>query len=247
MSDETKVEELRIEAWFPKWISIDWGYEHPSAVYWHTKLLDQRILTYREFLTKESGSLQKGLSPPLLGQRICELNGKDAITEIYLSPDAYAHRTAEASIAEQLGDVFAAEGLPRPVPADDDRIGGWQLLYSLLESDGWIISEKCERLIECLPTLVHDEPPDEEDVAKVDGDDAADAARYGLVSAVRSATLHIPFAVKVGERVAKIEKRVQEEQGRPMDPTSRAIWAQKIEAEERKKFAPVRRRRFRTS
>ncbi len=237
--------ECRIETWFPHWISIDWGYEHPSAVYWHTKLPDQKILTYREFLTKESGSLQKGLSPPALGRKICELNGNEPIAEIYLSPDAFAHRTAEASIAEQLGDVFAAHGLPRPMPADDDRIGGWQLLYALLENDGWIISEKCEKLIECLPMLVRDAPDNPEDVQKVDGDDAADSARYGIVSAMRGAILKKPLDVAVTDRLAEVDRRVIEEVGRPMDATSRAIWAQKFEAEERRKVAPVVRRRFR--
>ena len=28
-------EEIRLEAWWPRWISIDWGFQHPSAVYWH--------------------------------------------------------------------------------------------------------------------------------------------------------------------------------------------------------------------
>ena len=28
-------EELRLEPWWPRWISIDWGFQHPSAVYWH--------------------------------------------------------------------------------------------------------------------------------------------------------------------------------------------------------------------
>ena len=28
-------EEFRLEPWWPRWISIDWGFQHPSAVYWH--------------------------------------------------------------------------------------------------------------------------------------------------------------------------------------------------------------------
>lgn len=28
-------EDLRLEPWWPRWISIDWGFQHPSAVYWH--------------------------------------------------------------------------------------------------------------------------------------------------------------------------------------------------------------------
>ena len=28
-------EDIRLEHWWPRWISIDWGFQHPSAVYWH--------------------------------------------------------------------------------------------------------------------------------------------------------------------------------------------------------------------
>jgi hypothetical protein len=114
----------------------------------------------------------------MLGQAIVEQTKLERIREIYLSPDAFAQRTSEASTAEQLGDVLEQNGLPRPVPANDDRIGGWQLMYQLLEQDAWVISSKCPRLIECLPLLIHDERR-VEDVRKMEGDDPADAARSG--------------------------------------------------------------------
>ena len=218
-------EELRLDPWWPRWISIDWGFQHPSAVYWHCAVpapttrtygchpersegslffrskegsfgpakgagpqddrsglesaWGSRIVTYREFV-------QPGLSPRMLAQAIAERTGRERITEVFLSPDASAHRTSEASIAEQLGDVLTANGLPRPAPADDDRIGGWQLMYQLLESDAWLVTDNCAKLIECLPQLVRDERR-VEDIRKVDGDDPADAARYGLVSGGRIA------------------------------------------------------------
>ena len=28
-------EEIGMQEWWPRWISIDWGFQHPSAVYWH--------------------------------------------------------------------------------------------------------------------------------------------------------------------------------------------------------------------
>jgi hypothetical protein len=120
----------------------------------------------------------------MLAQGIAERSGRERISDVFLSPDAFAHRTSEASIAEQLGEVLAASGLPRPAPADDDRIGGWQLMYQLLESDSWLIAENCAKLIDCLPQLVRDDRR-VEDIRKVDGDDPADAARYGLVSGGR--------------------------------------------------------------
>jgi phage terminase large subunit len=273
-------EEIRLEAWWPRWISIDWGFQHPSAVYWHCAVpgtdvaRDQwpvsreeaqshnsgaglkdlqgsrntghgsRIVTYREFV-------QNGLSPRMLAQGIAERSGRENISEVFLSPDAFAHRTAEASIAEQLGDVLTANGLPRPAAADDDRIGGWQFMYQLLESDTWIITENCTKLIECMPALVRDTVR-VEDIRKMDGDDPADSARYGLVSGGRIAGVGTAFApsragqpppqnppgsgahfvtgMPLAEQIAR--------QVSATDPTSQAIHYQRLEAEARKQFRP---------
>jgi hypothetical protein len=227
-------EQLGLEPWWPRWISVDWGFEHPSAVYWHAARPDGVVVTYREFVANH-------LSPRMLGQAIAERsldagsygpgkgpweNGRERITEVYLSPDAFARRSSELTIAEQLGDVLAQNGLPRPAPADDDRIGGWMLLYQMLESDQWVIAENCERLIECLPSLTRD-PANVEDVLKSSGDDPADSARYGLKS--RLAPGRLPIEQRVAQRVTA------------MDPTSRAIWTQKFLADERqgRRFTPL--------
>ena len=271
-------EEIRLEPWWPRWISIDWGFQHPSAVYWHcaipgtvgqafrTESLSSadaaaadrkgltpegvsyssasRIVTYREFV-------QNGLSPRMLAQAIAERSGREHITEVFLSPDAFAHRTSESSIAEQLGDVLIANGLPRPTPADDDRIGGWQLMYQMLESNAWLITETCPKLIECIPQLVRDDRR-QEDIRKVEGDDSADAARYGLVSGGRLAgvgpafvparagqappynsparTPHFVTGMPLGEQIAR--------QVTATDQTSRAIHFQRLEAEAKKFFRP---------
>ncbi len=240
-------EEIRLEAWWPRWVSIDWGFQHPSAVYWHCAVPGTggtRIVTYREFV-------QNGLSPRMLAQGIAERGGRESICEVFLSPDAFAHRTAEASIAEQLGEVFVANGLPRPTPADDDRIGGWQFMYQLLESNAWVVTENCTKLIDCIPTLVRDSTRDE-DIRKMDGDDPADSARYGLVSGGRIAgvatafvpsragqppPLHPPGSgarfvtgMPLAEQIAR--------QISATDPTSRAIHSQRLEAEARKQLAP---------
>src|SRR5437879_540212 len=143
----------------------------------------------------------------------------------WLSPDAFAQRTSEATIAEQMGDVLAAAGLPRPAPADDDRVGGWMLMYQLLESGQWIIADSCRQLIACLPTLTRD-GAQVEDVLKTEGDDPADAARYGLKSRLQPG--RPPLEQRIAERI------------RGTDPTSRAIQMQKALAEERRKSQPVR-------
>src|SRR4029077_20702056 len=108
-------EHIGIQPWWPRWISIDWGFEHPSAVYWHAARPDGTVVTYREFVANH-------LSPRMLAQAIAERSysaagGRDLpsleeISEVYLSPDAFARRTSESTIAEQLGDVLALNGLP---------------------------------------------------------------------------------------------------------------------------------------
>ncbi len=273
-------EELQLEHWWPRWISVDWGFHHPSAVYWHCavptgvfsaqssvlsvqetlrgratnncgpRTENSRAVTYREFV-------QDGLSPRMLAQAIAERSGREQIREVFLSPDAFAHRTAEASIAEQIGDVLAMNGLPRPAPADDDRVGGWQLMYQMLESDSWVMTENCTQLIECLPLLVRDDRR-VEDIRKAEGDDPADAARYGLVSGTRflgsrviprsDATRDMSLGpapsatfihgMPLGEQIAR--------QVTATDPTSRAIHYQRLEAEAHKQFAPKKlpRRRW---
>jgi len=221
-------QSLRIEPWWPRWISIDWGFEHPSAVYWHAARPDGVVVTYREFV-------QNHLSPRMLGAAIAERSvaygaggsgigclpvgmgsQPERIADVFLSPDAFAERTADSSIAEQLGDALAAAGLPRPAPADNDRVGGWMLMYQMLESGYWQISSACERLIECIPTLTRD-TINVEDVRKFDGDDSADSARYGLKSRLDPG--RAPSDVVAASRIAA------------EDPTSRAIWMRKFEAE----------------
>jgi len=279
-------EDVRLEPWWPRWVSVDWGFQHPSAVYWHCAVPGTvaqagihpdrvgrpegfsssvapterkgltpegvsysnapRIVTYREFV-------QNNLSPRMLAQAIAERSGREQISEVFLSPDAFAHRTSEASIAEQLGDVLVANGLPRPSPADDDRVGGWQLMYQMLELNAWLITENCAELIERIPQLVRDDRR-KEDIRKVEGDDSADAARYGLVSGVRLAgvgpafmparagqappyhssagTPHFVTGMPLGEQIAR--------QVSATDQTSRAIHYQRLEAEAKKFFRPAK-------
>jgi hypothetical protein len=67
-----------------------------------------------------------------------------------------SRRTDEASVADQMGDLFAAAGLPRPIPADNDRVGGWMLMYQMLDAGEWLLTENCVELIRTIPNLVRD-------------------------------------------------------------------------------------------
>jgi hypothetical protein len=211
--DNVNLGVVNLEPWWPRWISIDWGFEHPSAVLWHAAAPDGTVITYREFV-------QNHLSPRMLAAAIAERSAGERIQSVYLSPDAFSQRTAEDRIADQIGRGLEMEGLPRPNPADDERVGGWMLMYELLQQDAWLITSNCVQLIDSLPTLTRDER-DLEDVLKCEGDDVADAARYGIKSRLEPG--RAPFAARIAEKITAV------------DPTSRAIWLKKLEGEARRK------------
>jgi hypothetical protein len=335
-----RAEQIDWKPWWPRWISVDWGFEHPSAAYWHAAIPPsgnvaqvfrpeasafigteknlaskeasymndpRRIVTYREYVTHrtpprelarqiierslpsdsdatdtvtttppygrhserseeplfvspgfltsnskrdpsgESGPQDDGAvnghvaangtaSPSMFAGHSSAMPlprqsaDREHIDAIYLSPDAFARRTDEASIADQMGDVFVAAGFPRPVPADNDRVGGWMLMYQMLESREWLLTDNCIELIRTLPNLVRD-PARIEDVEKMDGDDPADAARYGLKSRYGAhhggSGARMPLAARLAERVTSA------------DPTVRAIQARKAQLEESRRSQPV--------
>lgn len=284
-----RAEAVNAAEWWPRWISVDWGFEHPAAVYWHTQsphsilcpmeeqhhrlgesqtrdcgigpsaksvvipkagdaapsspptraaspvadaaapsgLNAPTTVTYREFIAQH-------LSPRVLAAQIIERSrardGRaEKIEAVYLSPDAFAQRTDEASIAEQIGDILHSAGLPRPIPADNDRIGGWMLMYQMLDASEWIIADSCPELIRTLPELVRD-AANVEDIAKRDGDDAADAARYGLKSRAASRPAKPPREQEFQQRITSA------------DPTIRAIQIQKANLDLRGNGGPIHRR-----
>jgi hypothetical protein len=295
-----RAEAIDWKPWWRRWISIDWGFEHPAAAYWHAAVPRNQkgslpdphdgntvafsesksgqttkpatdansIISYREYVTHHTPprelareiicrSLQSSLHSDheyfpdeTVGfqfsgrheqntprkQIAVAYDGRpesgapiEHIDAIYLSPDAFARRTDEASIAEQMGDIFVAAGLPRPVPADNDRIGGWMLMYQMLDAGEWLLTDNCVELIRTLPSLVRDQAR-VEDIEKVDGDDPADAARYGLKSrcyAHSSACEHLPLDQRLAARVVSA------------DPTIRAIQSRKAELEETRGSQPV--------
>jgi len=274
-----RAEQIDWKPWWARWISIDWGFEHPAAVYWHAQTpvgaaqhggaasaagtlqrVDEpaaskdsrRIVTYREFVTHRTSprdlaqeiverSVGRDNGPTGQSDAALSLNSRrdagatkgnyerEKIDAIYLSPDAFARRTDEASIADQMGDVFVAAGMPRPVPADNDRVGGWMLMYQMLDAGEWLLTENCIELIRTIPNLVRD-PARVEDIEKMDGDDPADAARYGLKSrygARRAWETHPPLEQRVAERVTST------------DPTGRAMQAHKFQIEEKRRVQPV--------
>jgi phage terminase large subunit len=214
-----RVQSFELKSWLPRWIAIDWGFAHHSVVEWACQ--DGEITRqYREYKVQ-------GLGPSALAHEIVDRSKGEKIEAVFLSPDAFAHRTSESSIAEQIGAVLTANGLPFPAEADNDRVGGWMLMYEMLHNGTWQIGDNCQALIETLPMLTRDEKKPEDGI-KFDGDDALDATRYLLYS--RLHTRQAPQADRIEERVALAEFT---------DSTSEMIWRRKWAKQEAWRSQPI--------
>ena len=214
--------DIVFNEWDDRWIAVDWGYEHYCVALWFARVTvrdpladifrDGRktksiVVCYRELVLRKSTEF-------VIAERIVDKNWSsaedfDPIKAIYLSPDRFGKKP-EHSIAANMGDVFAENGLPRPTPAVNDRVDGWRLCYTLLDTSELFVLDTCTDLIESIPKLMRDEK-DPEDAQKEGNDlflDACEAFRYGVMSYAMKAPK--PDDVAMAERLAGIK-----------DPTAR--------------------------
>ncbi len=225
--------ELKIEPWHTRWISGDWGFNDQTAIYWHAMDDERRVVTYRERVFNKTISTDIGRiirDASRIGTS--EPASYERLGAFYFSPDVFKPG-AERGIPEEIGDVLRDAGLPAPQKAVDDRISGWQLLYQLLVSGHWRISDACPYLIEAMPLMLRDEK-DTNDIADHPMDHGPDAARYGLKSHFTPADE--PKEIKIARRITA-----------PLDcPTDRVMQALKAEHDLNKpaQYRPNKRRYF---
>jgi len=225
----------QFDEWIQRWIGIDWGFGHNSAIYWNARLEDKRVFTYRELICNN-------LSPKQLGEFIVQHNQNDDLAAVYLSPDAYAKRENYITIADQISDVFRLSGFPMCQRADNDRVSGWSLMYDLLDTDQWVISEQCENLIETLPLAVRD-PDYLEDVLKFEGDDSIDGSRYSLKSHIKTSV--VPLAERINRQVFTPEERQLMVQGGSLpDMTHRIRYMLELQKKQSPALLPAPIKRF---
>ncbi len=121
------------------------------------------------------------IKPPLDGQR-------RRIVAAYLDPANFKEIGDGHTIADQINEVLepwdaACER------ASNDRAGGWQLLYRMLRTGEFEITDVCPKTFEAIRTRMHDEsrPGDIRKVAGDPLDDVADETRYALYSFIQQA------------------------------------------------------------
>ena len=169
-----------VESWF---CSMDYGYNHYTVVLLGARDGDGNIYVVDEHFGRRMLPDEHAKAIDRMFQRNCTC--LEYLSRFSAGPDCFSTQYTGVTIAKQYADLGIYLSRSRA-----DRVQGWaQVLRRLGDPDGGVnptlfIDPRCKKLIETLPTLMHD-PNHPEDVLKVDidedgdgGDDAADALRY---------------------------------------------------------------------
>jgi hypothetical protein len=177
------IDNFEIPEWWPKIIAIDWGYTAHTACYWGAVSPDDRFFIYREYFQNKTSIANWAADI----SRLSQFDGN--IKKIILDPSAWRNDGSELTIEQQ----FQKWSKFIPIKADNDRLGGKQLIHDFLRfeqkrktylpqtdfSQDLQIFKTCPHLIEAITLAQYDER-NKEDVAEYSGDDSYDALRYLL-------------------------------------------------------------------
>jgi hypothetical protein len=78
------------------------------------------------------------------------------IEAMFLGPDSWNDRGGERTLAGQMNEELAPHGLEF-VKAKNDRAGGAQLIYTMLQNYQLKIAHTCTNTIEAIESRLHDE------------------------------------------------------------------------------------------
>lgn len=186
---------------YPQWkrfISVDYGYSAPSAVYWYAVDYQGRVIVYRELY-------QRGLTFKELGRQVGKLtpevekltaggiyNERQNISYIAFDPSLEGKSGESGQIGSQLlGEALRENGITAGlIPANNNRKYGWGVMREYLrprlaadggQTAGIVWFETCVNAIRTISEQIYDAVRLED--LDSDGEDhAADSTRYGLVT-----------------------------------------------------------------
>ncbi len=209
-------EAFIFEPWQPTWIGWDWGFGHWSVItFWTKALLKPRFegekprivnVTRKELVLaggqsdlndKTPEDQTKALIaaiPPVFDEHGTQTGYAWEIDSVHLSWERFNRTVSNRTVADEIGDLLAAAGLPRPTRSNTDRVAGWTKMYSLLEMDEWFLLQgECPNCVEAIPLLVRGDgvKTNMEDVIKPKGasliDDCGDSMRYAVAGVLLDA------------------------------------------------------------
>lgn len=231
--------QIRRNWWDTHFLSIDYGFGRSSAAaYLHVCLQGGMIVTLAEIVERHMPVYE--FAAEIIRRfnlHSASQNGQDLnVVAVFQDPANKSQTGTGHSVRDQLNEVLAECDM-RAIDGSNDRIGGWQLMYQMLNRGQWLIADTCPLLISAIPSRVHD-PKRPGDLLKVGGDpldDAMDAARYGIYSFINATPRPV-------ELVIQEQCRLLAQQG---DLTSALIRYQQHMAESEVEDRPIMLGRYR--
>lgn len=180
------VSGLEIPPHWDVWLSLDYGFTHYTVAYLMAEDGDGNVFAVDEHA-------ERRWLVERHAKAIAAMLSRHGVEPYRLSAfvagsDVFARKQNGGTVA----DDYRSHGFTLR-PANDDRINGAaEILRRLGDADAGIpatlfVTDRCVRLIDCLPAMEHD-PHRPEDVLKTDtddnglgGDDPYDAFRYGAM------------------------------------------------------------------
>jgi len=227
--------EAEVEWWHSHFLSIDYGYGKSSSsvglyVRGPAEVASQPVRipgvrliaeesgpTFPQGRVRKIGELVVPHVPAYeLAQMVVDIfikpneNGqRRRIIAAYLDPSNFKEIGDGHTIADQINEVLDPWDVACEC-ASNDRIGGWQLLYRMMRTGEFEITDVCPKTFEALRTRMHDDkkPGDIKKVAGDPLDDVADETRYALYTFVQQATK--PRELQLREAIAGIDHTTQE-------------------------------------
>jgi hypothetical protein len=246
--------EAGVEWWHNHFLSIDYGYgkssssvglyvRGPAEIRQKLEIqgIEARILVQEDASDFPQGRIRKIgelVVPHVPAYELANMvvdafikpdeNGqRRRIVAAYLDPANFKDIGDGHTIADQINEVLDPWDIVCE-RASNDRMGGWQLLYRMLRTGEFEITDVCPRSFEALRTRMHDDtrPGDIRKIAGDPLDDVADETRYALYTFVQQA--------------AQPRELVLQQAVRGLDVGSAVIrWQQKAEELDREE-APIR-------
>lgn len=163
--------------------SVDYGFRAPSSVGWYAVNEDGQAFQYRELN-------ETGLTYKALAEKILEMTPKEEEMRIQFTVADPAIFSKSGNTGESGSEAMANAGVI-VLPADNDRVAGWNRMRQYLkpfkgkrgvEESMLQIFRTCVKTIETIPQMIYDPVKQGEDALKCNIDHDSDRTRYFLQS-----------------------------------------------------------------
>lgn len=162
------IQKIPQEWWQSWWVGADYGYSGSiAAAGLYTRTPDGVIYKVAEHpvgdpvyglqnVTRENvRTFARSVYESFAKKRTGQEQARN-IEAMYLGPDSWNDRGDEHTLAGQMNEELESHGLEF-IKANNDRAGGAQLLYTMLESGALKISDGCPNTIAAIESRIHDE------------------------------------------------------------------------------------------